>query len=444
MRKSFDAYPELLIVDAMHCYKLDDLHIYVLQNVDGNSQSEIICFWIMKTPDFDSISFLVEKFKERNAKWSDIKAIMADKDMVERKVLIQKFPAASVLICLFHSLRIFKRELKKMVVSVQQRDLASRFFDEMALSNCENEYNSIYERFKQTVPSCVAEYFLGNWHEIRHQWVKGLQNVSASFLNNASNNLDFINYKIKDVILENSEKTFLRNLLKCLDFLEQKRELDVADMFLEKSTFHSKNKSITDLAIKKYEDYLTPLAFSYVEKQHKGSSYISVIEELGSFSVKTNSKTLGDLNVHCDFCPCEFFKSLMLPCKHIFAARLFFKLSLFEKSLCSNRWTLCYLKADNHIPDSVKKPFCRNKLTSKTRIVRQGDVLTKWQKYKQAQSVTFTITELMSQLSQSVFNHNMQVLDALKTCLIENGKVTVGQLESELDIIKGKFCIIFI
>ena len=36
---------------------------------------------------------------------------MADKDMVERDVLTEKLPGASLQICLFHTLRTFRRDI---------------------------------------------------------------------------------------------------------------------------------------------------------------------------------------------------------------------------------------------------------------------------------------------------------------------------------------------
>jgi len=442
MRNSFDAYPELILVDAMH--KLNYLHIYVLENVDGDSHSEIICFWIMETPDFDTISFLTEKFKERNTKWPDIKVVMADKDMIERRVLIQKLPNASVLICLFHSMRIFKREVKAEVmgVLVDERNLAIQLFKEMALASSETEYNSMFERFKQAAPNCVVEYFVKSWHDVRHQWVEGLQNLTARFLNNTNNNLEFIQQRIKNVTSEyyTGITSFFHNLMKCVILLKNKRDFYAANLFLT-IPLHPEKTSTSDHAIQKYEQYLTPFAFSYVEKQHASSNKINIIEQLNSSSVTVELKVLGNITVHIDSCPCKFFQSLMLPCKHIFAARRFFKLPMFDESLCSSRWTLRYLRA-THVSQSAKKPIHKNELKCKKIFIQeqsseeQSDALTELQKYKQSHAVMLSIAGLMSQQSQSDFDHNMQVLYTLKKCMQEERKV-MGLLDAGLELIKG-------
>ena len=45
MKDTFQAYPELLLLDVT-C-NLNDMKspLYVLMNVDGNGESEMICFW---------------------------------------------------------------------------------------------------------------------------------------------------------------------------------------------------------------------------------------------------------------------------------------------------------------------------------------------------------------------------------------------------------------
>lgn len=46
-----------------------------------------------------------------NAHSSEVRAIMTDKDLTERTILKDEFPTAHPLLCLFHTLRSFKREV---------------------------------------------------------------------------------------------------------------------------------------------------------------------------------------------------------------------------------------------------------------------------------------------------------------------------------------------
>ena len=111
MKTTYAAYPEVLLVDAT--YKLNELRmpVYLMLVIDSNGQSEIIAVFLTSLETEEAIGDMIRAFKEHNPNWSSTKVVMTDKDFVERAVFCKEFPAASLLICLFHTLRSMKREV---------------------------------------------------------------------------------------------------------------------------------------------------------------------------------------------------------------------------------------------------------------------------------------------------------------------------------------------
>ena len=105
MKAVFAAYPEVLLVDAT--YKLNELRmsVYLFLVIDSNGQSEIIGVFITLLETAGSIQKMVSSFKLHNSDWNLTKVVMSDKDFTERTVFLIEFPQASLLICLFHTLR---------------------------------------------------------------------------------------------------------------------------------------------------------------------------------------------------------------------------------------------------------------------------------------------------------------------------------------------------
>ena len=87
--------------------------LYVLMIVDGNGESEIVCLWLTQFEDKETITELVQEFKKHNSNWSLTQGIMSDKDMTERIVLSEQFPQSKLLICLFHTLRTMRRDIRR-------------------------------------------------------------------------------------------------------------------------------------------------------------------------------------------------------------------------------------------------------------------------------------------------------------------------------------------
>ena len=104
----FQAYPELLCVDAT--YKLG-LPTYLFLSEDSNGQSEIVAASLLVSEDAEGITWMLEAFKKIYVAWESTRVIMADKDIQERDVFKRCMPQAMILICLFHTLRSFRREI---------------------------------------------------------------------------------------------------------------------------------------------------------------------------------------------------------------------------------------------------------------------------------------------------------------------------------------------
>ena len=71
-----------------------------------------------------TIESAVECFNKHNSAWEKTKVVISDKDFTERNVFSKCFPGIILQICLFHTLRTFKREITmdKMGITSGERD----------------------------------------------------------------------------------------------------------------------------------------------------------------------------------------------------------------------------------------------------------------------------------------------------------------------------------
>ena len=112
-----DAYPEIVFVDAN--YKLLQLGvpIYLFLCEDSSGLSEVVGIAMLVTEDADGMQWMVDAFKKHNSRWEKIRVVIADKDIWELDVLNKYLPSAKVLICPFHTLCSFRREIS--VISLE-------------------------------------------------------------------------------------------------------------------------------------------------------------------------------------------------------------------------------------------------------------------------------------------------------------------------------------
>ena len=76
---------------------------------------------------------------------------MADKDMTERNIITEKLPNAYLLICLFHTLRSFRREIttEKMGITAAQRVTVLDLISKLAYAQVRSLTRSSMRSFRR-------------------------------------------------------------------------------------------------------------------------------------------------------------------------------------------------------------------------------------------------------------------------------------------------------
>ena len=434
MMDSFRTYPELVFIDAT--YKLNDLRmpLYVSLVVDGNGESIIICLWVVQSEDKETITSLLVEFKTHNENWPLIKCVMSDKDMTERNVIKEQFPQASLLICLFHTLRSFRREIscEKLGISQSERIMCLELISKMAYAQSEESYASFYDEFIKCAPQRVVDYFNANWHDIHEQWVDGMKNSQCNYMNRTNNRVESINAKLKMVITRYSGMTqFFNDLMQCLSSLRVERN----HRALEVTTKRRITKYDPTSVLGKYIELLTPYAFEYVQKQFELAEKVKILEDVDDNRCTIDARQ-GQLVSSIDGCSCVYASSMRLPCQHIFATHHYKGLSEYHEDLCADRWKLQHF-LQNHPVFHADCDNCESEITVDTisSAPVTSKVLTEQEKYKQAFQVAQCLAQQLSTVGMKDFEEGLQLLQTIKLRWDEGKKLNV----LDVNVVSGNY-----
>jgi len=111
----------------------------LFQDVDMRKQlaafPEVLC-------DKASLQWFFRTLLTKNRRMSSTRVFMTDKDLSERSVIRNIFPDATLLLSLFHPLRIFRREVtcEKMGITSGQRQLCLELLQRMAYAKSSDAY----------------------------------------------------------------------------------------------------------------------------------------------------------------------------------------------------------------------------------------------------------------------------------------------------------------
>ena len=290
MRQMYSKFPELLLVDAT--YKLLELRmpVYLLLCVDGEGLSEIVGMFILAEETKVVIEAAVGVFKKFNPSWSDTKVVMSDKDFSEREAFTKCFPGASLNICLYHTLRSFRREItcEKMGISSDERYRCLEILTELAYSRSSKEFEKHLQALENT-SSSVKEYIEINWVPIKEQWVTCFKDNTMNLGERTNNRLESTFGKFKSVCSKYASLVqFFHEFFAVLASLRNERN----HHFLMTFTRRPIDYVTFDGILKNYADFLTPYSFEFVREQFNKASSLSNMSQTGTdtFAVASHCK----------------------------------------------------------------------------------------------------------------------------------------------------------
>ena len=427
MIENYKRFPEMLFIDATH--KLNELRmpLYVLLVEDGNGDSQIVSLWLVASEDAITIKSMLLIFKKHNEDWSRTLTVMSDKDFCERNTFIQEFPQATLLICLYHVLRTFCREITsdKMGITAAERLHVLDILQRMSYATKEETYFAIYKELQQTGLKTITDYFNDNWHQIRNEWVCGLKDDNLTFQNHTNNCVESINQKLKSVISKFARlPQFCCELLKVLSSFHIERDHKAITLFQKVPSQPFPEGSLKH----QYMQVVTPFALSHVVKQIDLVDKVKLKSEEGNTYIcesTSQSKVVSSL----DDCNCSFRKAMQLSCKHIFAIRKRNNLTLFEPNLCAERWTLQYYKSSQYIlHEQDDQDACDDRnlfhasMVTKT---KQHAVLSQHEKFRKANCVAQKLASLASEVSMEEFSVRLAKLEEIMKIWERGGHLSV-------------------
>ncbi|KAL1429485.1 hypothetical protein MTO96_016117 [Rhipicephalus appendiculatus] len=423
MREAYQNYPEVVFVDVV--YKTQGKGpLLILAVEDSNGETEVVGFALCAASDNITIRLVLERFVLHvGADAIDrTLTVMTDREMVERGMLRDMFPNAAEVICMYQVLRAFRRQMtaEKMAVSREEKASVIEILQRMCHARDDEAYNELYQRLEQACSASVLAHFVGHWHEIRSQWVQGLQEV-PTLGNRTNKRLESVNQKVAHIVSKHEVLDQLFHALKCFATrLRIERDQRAMQTILKIAAPPNMTEDEH-----KYMAFLTPYAFKRVSQQMQAAHAMVEPDE-------TYVST-------CSSCNCWDAASYMLPCRHIFFERLRTGLPLYFEEGVAQRWTREYYKnacrlfasepkttqqwsADvsgeeesEDSPAPKSSPFEKRKVTETGLLVQQ-------------------LAACMLQLPAGPYERAVALVRDLKSAMEEGKEVCLVRIESNMEV----------
>ncbi|OXU17031.1 hypothetical protein TSAR_001788 [Trichomalopsis sarcophagae] len=109
------AWGETIYFDGTYKLIMHSLIVLIFLVEDGNFLTEIVGVGIVRREDQDTMDWIMSSFKKHHHNnFQIIKYFMSDKNQTQRQAVKKICPNIVLLICLYHTIQIWKRQLSKM------------------------------------------------------------------------------------------------------------------------------------------------------------------------------------------------------------------------------------------------------------------------------------------------------------------------------------------
>ena len=371
--------------------------------MDGNGLSEIVALFILTEETKETIQTVLNVFIVKNESWEKTKVIMSDKDFVEMEVFKDCFTNASLLICLYHTLRSFRREVtcEKMGITSAERLHTLEILEKIAYTKNDPEYAENVESLQKTKFKSVADYYYENWHPVKEQWVLCYKDLFPNLGETTNNRLESSFSKIKSVCGRYSTLLqFFMDFSSALGTLRNERNHHYIMSFARRDV----KFEAVDVRYRSFAEKLTDYAHNCVKAK-------IVLAETAKFDIIQVGENTYKLKGKCNeftvtrkSCTCNFLKKMGLPCEHVLALRMYLHEPAFDSNLIHQRWTKEYYQ--NALDTRFKtSEGSAEKVSVNVSNDQRRCTLTQAQKYKKINKVCQQITSVASESGMRQFQN---------------------------------------
>ncbi|OWY95994.1 hypothetical protein PHMEG_00033855, partial [Phytophthora megakarya] len=268
MKRLFRAFPEVVLVYTTHGTNVNQYKLFSFAVTDFFGKGQYIQHALVKAETKDNLRLTIESFKSYNPTWSKIRVFITDKAFHEKAVLLEMFPKARQLLCLFHVVTWLERQAGRLSSGSQaHKEMLKAAITAIVYSNSETEYEQGKAYLLQLLGGHtdheLYQSFLNNWDANRREWVLFERGNVPHLRNHTNNRLESKWGKVKQVI---NKDDFIDDLISTLIFLQEVAE----DKYLRE--YHRvgscgvshENPELAALAMN-----LSPFAFERVEEEFK-------------------------------------------------------------------------------------------------------------------------------------------------------------------------------
>lgn len=370
MTDIFIRFPENLLLHRVENTQGHILYAFLVENKER--ESRVVHFAVLRAETAGSIAKMLNNFTEFNSDWPKVKVVFVDPSFPYRTILQEVFPAARILLSIYHTTRLLEKKLHRSSVNPSFKRLMKEALREAVFVTSEVSLQNLCQMSQVLLSEELFSFLQAHWFSCELLWYMHVRK-GLHACNTYMDSLDEVTSKVSSLFRE--QQTLMDCILRFVDYI---------DFFNTKSM---KNFPTTTPKLKRPRPANTPPkskksfgtcggsptghlveeAKPALQQQHSRDDMLDALHKSGSklayklchseWEVVQNSTQLvdaADPSVKVQLledshqvskdgcsCSCSFQQRYHLPCRHILALLYTSQKPVSEGMVC-RRWQKRY------------------------------------------------------------------------------------------------------
>ncbi|KAM4650666.1 uncharacterized protein O3C94_013370 [Discoglossus pictus] len=314
MGNMVESFPRVLYLDKVLTVNEEfELYTVLCQDDNGNGRECAYCIARKDTPDLVVfiVASLVQSVPSIQLK---VKCLTTGASLTGVHSLEEVLPCCKIQVCRTQVLEDLRKKAK--VLNIRKFKKIKSLLYNLANADSVNSYSHVLSDLQRVCPVDLLQYFMEKWHKNKSMWVECWafeKNRESCFMNH----MNFHIQKLHSILNPPLSLSVCVPGLLDLQILKSK----VIEVNLDNIIMLYRSVSSTESA-SQIEEELS-LAMQSIYDFKETANGFSLDGGICSFTV----------NKEMTSCSCTIYTTTALPCRHLFAARLWTEQSLFDASL---------------------------------------------------------------------------------------------------------------
>ncbi|KAM4652161.1 uncharacterized protein O3C94_014515 [Discoglossus pictus] len=323
MGNMVESFPRVLYLDKVLTVNEEfELYTVLCQDANGNGRECAYCISRMDNPGLVAFIWtsLVQSVPSIQLK---VKCLTTGASITDVDSLEEVLPSCKIQVCRTQVLEDLNNKAK--LLEIPKLEKIKSLLYNLAYSDSAKSYMDILSDLESVCPVNFLQYFLEKWHKNKSMWVECWafeKNLEYCFMNHMNIHIQKLHSILNPPL---SLSVCVRGLLDLQKLKSEVREVNLDNIImLYRSACSTESAS-------QIEEELSLAKHGFYDLKETANGF-SLDGGICSFTV----------NKEMTCCSCTIYTTTSLPCRHLFAARLWTGQSLFDASLIEHTFIRNY------------------------------------------------------------------------------------------------------